>query len=206
MSYAVELKNVGNIDHDQNPYIPLPGTTTYTASVKSLEEAVAGCLQYIEFNELGGGNWTGGKVTDKHGKQVAYISYNGRVWDSNKMSNEIEVNQSIIADILKPRIHYHVTPLTNVERILRVGLTPLIGERSAKIGETEPAIYLFPTEQDCETALMGWLDNEFEEEEQLAILEIQLPYELTTHTSEAEYEVLVKELIPPSHIRLKSIE
>ena len=48
-------------------------------SVKDLAEASAICRDYIERNDLGGGNWTGGLVS-KDGKPFATVSYNGRVW------------------------------------------------------------------------------------------------------------------------------
>lgn len=51
-------------------------------AVSSPREASKICRQFIETNELGGGNWTGGRVYDKKGgKVIAYISYNGRIWN-----------------------------------------------------------------------------------------------------------------------------
>ena len=38
------------------------------------------CLNYINVFELGGGNWDGGQIYDGN-KQIALVSYNGRVWD-----------------------------------------------------------------------------------------------------------------------------
>ena len=52
-------------------------------SVLSLTEASQVCRRYIDRNNLGGGNWTGGRVLDEHGAVVARVSYNGRVWDKN---------------------------------------------------------------------------------------------------------------------------
>lgn len=40
------------------------------------------CRAWIDANKLGGGNWTGGQVFNGK-KQIARISYNGRVWDMN---------------------------------------------------------------------------------------------------------------------------
>ena len=47
---------------------------------KSLRDASECCRLFIQMNELGGGNWTGGDVFDESGAKVAIISYNGRVW------------------------------------------------------------------------------------------------------------------------------
>lgn len=49
--------------------------------VRSLEEAITVCRNFIDDNELGGGNWSGGQVSLVNGTPVAYISYNGRIWD-----------------------------------------------------------------------------------------------------------------------------
>ena len=46
----------------------------------SYAEAVTICLAFIAEYDLGGGNWAGGQVYDDDGKQVARISYNGRLW------------------------------------------------------------------------------------------------------------------------------
>lgn len=78
----VLLSSCGNIDFGQNPYESLYGVPTNLVEVPSLEEASAVCRNYIEQHELGGGNWTGGFVfeTNDYQNQIAYISYNGRIW------------------------------------------------------------------------------------------------------------------------------
>lgn len=67
---------------------------------------------------------------------------------------------------------YHVTPLVNLPSILMNGLQPQIGERSALIGESTENVYLFTSSDACETALMNWLGDEFEDVE-LAVLEFE---------------------------------
>lgn len=73
------------LSHEKNPDIAggywheAPREGSATAAAATLQEAATLCRAYIERNNLGGGNWTGGKVYE--GKtQVANISYNGRVW------------------------------------------------------------------------------------------------------------------------------
>lgn len=84
-----------NLSHDKNPdiyggYWDAPKDAGKAKSVKctSLQEAAKKCREYIERNNLGGGNWTGGAVFfHKDGsaltgmEQVATVSYNGRIWD-----------------------------------------------------------------------------------------------------------------------------
>lgn len=78
----VKLASVGNIDHGQNPYQPVFGVPNQTKEVSSLEEASKVCREYIAEHELGGGNWSGGFVFDGK-EQIAYISYNGRIWEKD---------------------------------------------------------------------------------------------------------------------------
>lgn len=74
--------------HDANPDIPgywsppVDDGRPKAVTVASLEEASRVCREYIERNELGGGNWTGGDVTEG-GQVIARISYNGRIWLSD---------------------------------------------------------------------------------------------------------------------------
>jgi hypothetical protein len=77
----VELSAEPNPDHDRSSH---EGTIDIPAKkfpVKSLNEARNLVRKFIMENNLGSGNWTGGKIY-KNGKEVAHISYNGRVWDS----------------------------------------------------------------------------------------------------------------------------
>lgn len=52
-------------------------------AVESFAEASRVCREYTEKYELGGGNWSGGKITDDKGTMIARVSYNGRVWDTD---------------------------------------------------------------------------------------------------------------------------
>ena len=65
----------GQYDFRESIYI---GETT--VKINSLPEASKVCRNFIDENNLGGGNWTGGEVFEE-GEQIARISYNGRVWD-----------------------------------------------------------------------------------------------------------------------------
>lgn len=78
--YTVTLKSVGNPDYGQDPDRPLYGVDNEIAEVDTLPEASRACRAYIEENDLGGGNWSGGEVKDEDGTVVARVSYNGRVW------------------------------------------------------------------------------------------------------------------------------
>ena len=84
--YKVTLSACGNIDHNENPYSNIINGEEVSAqeiecnSIRECQEAV---LKYIDDNNLGSGNWTGGDVT-KNNRVVGYISYNGRFWERTK--------------------------------------------------------------------------------------------------------------------------
>lgn len=85
---VVECKSVGNPDFDQDPTSAISLPAYYP--VNTLEQASQVCRQYIQDNNLGGGNWTGGNVYDVTGKIVAHVSYNGRIWESPDWSEGVK--------------------------------------------------------------------------------------------------------------------
>jgi hypothetical protein len=78
MSYFVLLQSRGNPDFRQNPDEAL--SPEVVLPVADWAAASERCAEYIAAWELGGGNWTGGQITDESGQLVARVSYNGRVW------------------------------------------------------------------------------------------------------------------------------
>ena len=60
-------------------------------SISSLKEARKICSKFIDYYNLGGSNWTGGRVINENHEFVAYISYNGRVWDKEDTLNAKEI-------------------------------------------------------------------------------------------------------------------
>ena len=74
---VVKLLARGNPDLRQAE--ALPGVYLERPACKSLEEASQLCRVYIERHQLGAGNWVGGQVS-LAGKELARVSYNGRVW------------------------------------------------------------------------------------------------------------------------------
>ncbi len=97
-------------------------------------------------------------------------------------------------------VAYHVTPRENLPSILSRGLQPRIGERSADLGEPTPRIYLFPTPEDCDTALSSWLGDWFEEVEENGLLILKVDVSDIELDSDAEYELSCSEVIAPSRI------
>lgn len=100
---------------------------------------------------------------------------------------------------------YHVTPAANVPAIMRDGLVPRIGDRSAALGEQEAAIYLFPSIEAAEDAIMNWLGDEFEEDEPMTLLRVNLPDHARTHEG-ADFEKVVLDAIAPENIEIEQSE
>lgn len=86
--YAVILSANPNPDfdsgHASEVYIPKK-----QVKINSWSDASKVCRLFIEKNELGGGNWTGGAVLNRDFEQIGRVSYNGRVWDKNE--SEIKI-------------------------------------------------------------------------------------------------------------------
>ena len=106
--------------------------------------------------------------------------------------------------MLLKRKYYHVTRIENLSSIAKSGLIPQIGERAEELGEPEPAIYLFPSKSDMNTALSSWLgewyDEHYGEDCALAFLEITLPEIMLVFQTEAAFECVCKQTIPPEVI------
>ena len=99
---------------------------------------------------------------------------------------------------------YHVTPSNNLTSIMSQGLIPQRGDRARKILDEKPAIYCFPDKNAMEDAVMNWLGDEFDEDEALALLEIDTSGLIGQVTPGAEYEIAITSKIPPENIRILS--
>lgn len=80
-----------HLGHEPNPDIRnggywggiAPSENNLKEPANTLEAASRLCTQFIAKHDLGGSNWTGGQVY-RGKKQVAQVSYNGRVWEPSK--------------------------------------------------------------------------------------------------------------------------
>lgn len=99
---------------------------------------------------------------------------------------------------------YHVTYAKNVKSIQQHGLIPQIGSASAEYGEEENRIYLFPSKEDATEAVMNWLGDFYDEDEPLALLEIDLTSIPIKKSVEWEYYTDSK--IPPDRIKVVTLD
>lgn len=84
--FTIVLESMGNPDFNQ--YAPISDPETVTRA--TLKEIVAAAEDYRDKWQLGGGNWPCPAIT-KAGRPVAWISYNGRLWDSQKFGTAKEI-------------------------------------------------------------------------------------------------------------------
>ena len=78
-SLTVQLSHAGNPDCCGYHSEPIDSGKKHLVEVADYAQASRVCRAYIDRNELGGGNWTGGAIRLGR-KTVARVSYNGRVW------------------------------------------------------------------------------------------------------------------------------
>ena len=97
-------------------------------------------------------------------------------------------------------IAYHVTPERNLIKIQKIGLVPHIGTNSSSYGETEGRIYLFPTPLDADDAVMNWLGDLYDEDDQLALLAVDITGLPTK--KDVEWELNTNQPIPPERIKV----
>ena len=83
---------------------------------------------------------------------------------------------------------------------MRDGLQPRIGERSAELGEPVPRVYLFPSREDCDTALCSWLGECFDGVDEGGLVILCVDLQGVQRVSEVPYEITVLEPISPARI------
>ena len=96
--------------------------------------------------------------------------------------------------------YFHITRERDVAVILREGLRPRIGARAEQLRETA-GVFLFDSQASAEDAVANWLGDEFEEDEQLVLLEVRLSPEMRERAvSMVDAEIEVRERIGPDLI------
>lgn len=91
---SVRLSSCGDPSHGQDVNQSL--SDEICAEVSTLKEASEKCQEYIAKWDLRSGNWNGGQVFEGP-QNIAYISYNGKVWDFDEGSF-MGIGDEIIVD------------------------------------------------------------------------------------------------------------
>lgn len=95
---------------------------------------------------------------------------------------------------------FHVTPLFNVDFILKEGLIPQLGASSQQLENEKEGVFMFSNYENCEYALCNWLGEEFGElDEELVTLKVELPLDFPLD-QEVEWELIARKTIHPKYI------
>ena len=105
-----------------------------------------------------------------------------------------------IVETVEPVTVYHVTHARNVPSIMANGLMPSVGDRTAA-AEDERAVYVFPSIEYAEDAIMNWLGDELDEDEPIAILSLTVPRAWLIDQGVA-YERTMHHTVPPEMIKI----
>lgn len=79
--YTVRLSHAANPDIQGGYWSDKRPANNLRAKVPTFADAAKLCREYIEHNQLGGGNWTGGQVF-RGTHQVARVAFNGSIHDA----------------------------------------------------------------------------------------------------------------------------
>lgn len=119
------------------------------------------------------------------------IAKRALAWILGKQTKEI--NESVA---------YHVTPTRNLRSIMKNGLRPQIGDRSSQLDGEVEGIFLFPSLGDVEAAVSSWLGDEFDEDEELSLLAVDITGLENNIVQGADYETIVNTTISPDRIKV----
>lgn len=94
---------------------------------------------------------------------------------------------------------FHISSVKNLVRIKQKGLIPSIPKDMVD----DKAIYLFKTKDDAEQALMNWLGDRFNDDDEVVLLTIDITG-LKCKETGAAYEIACHDVINAK--RIKNIE
>lgn len=87
MEDGSRIKAGPNPDYDKADHRGSVRIKAFRRTVDSFKDASRAVRHFIETNDLGSGNFTGGKIYGDDGQVIGRVSYNGRAWDND--GNEI---------------------------------------------------------------------------------------------------------------------
>ena len=87
-----------NPDHDKQPEIV---GQTFKLTANTICELQMLQRQFADDNNIGGGNWYFGEITNENGEPIGRLSYNGRFWETQKSESEL------IDDLKELENHYN---------------------------------------------------------------------------------------------------
>jgi hypothetical protein len=90
--FMLKTEVCGNPDYGQDPNSPPYGVNIVRITTNSIEVLIERVRHWQGENDIGGGNWMNPAVY-VDGKEVGYMSYNGKVWaDRSWTPNTKQIN------------------------------------------------------------------------------------------------------------------
>jgi hypothetical protein len=102
-----------------------------------------------------------------------------------------------LSEILFEGVLYHVTSRKNLASIRRNGLKM----HSPKDMDDEEGVFLFKDYGDAEDAVMNWLGDRFDEDEELVAIKVNSRFVQNKSELASGFEVISKNDIPPEGIK-----
>lgn len=102
-----------------------------------------------------------------------------------------------LSEILFEEVLYHVTARRHLGSIRRNGLKVMTPKDME--GE-ESGVYLFRSKEEVEDAVMNWLGDRFDEDEDLVLIKVDGSYVDEVSSDAAGYEIISKKNIPKEGI------
>ena len=79
----------GYVAKDRDYYGYVLPMESIEQNVDSIEEASRVVREFIDWTDIGSNQFTGGDVLDEDGNLVAWVGFNGRVWDRHYCSGAV---------------------------------------------------------------------------------------------------------------------
>lgn len=95
---------------------------------------------------------------------------------------------------------YHVTSHKNIQSIKIHGLIPRLGPNAKSCGETQPAIWCFPTKLAMNDALSSWFEDLCDDKNGMDCIVINAPSHYVKNST-VGYEKIVTQPISPKYIK-----
>lgn len=96
---------------------------------------------------------------------------------------------------------YHVTKKENLDSIMEHGLFPSTGKNSRELGDF--GIFFFKDLDALEDAVSTWFGDLFEDDDELVILQVEVPENIKVfHDELVGYECFVEDCISSEYITL----
>lgn len=98
--------------------------------------------------------------------------------------------------------YFHITLSENKDSIMKNGLIPQAGKNTKLIFNDSQGVYLFTSYENMVDGLTNWMNQIIDEDDEIIILEIDLPDNFTVYKTGSDWEAVSYRTIPPEYINI----